>query len=106
MKRRVKPFTELSRWQRNRRLRQGIEEYIEQSFDLKEESCIDSVIQYEKEDIEMHQMENHSIPLQRTEFNNFLQDSSYSSDSNDCNKDLETETSFCFSEILWTMSNI
>lgn len=81
MKRRVKPFTELSRWQKNRRLRQSIEESdIENNLHLEKESCKDSAVQKKQENIEEHQMENLSINSQCTEFNNTSQDSSYSND--------------------------
>lgn len=92
MKRRVKPYNELSRWQRNRRLRQIIEESDnEQSFYLEEESCVHLVNKDEKE---KNQMENRSISVQYMEVDDILQDLNYSSDSNDCDKDIEEETGF------------
>jgi len=83
MKRQVKPFNELSRWQRNRRLRQSIESDIFENYNLEEESNINIVIPTEEEIIEECQIENPFIPSQCTDFNEILQYSS--SDSNNSN---------------------
>src|SRR5436190_22902214 len=80
MKRRVKPFNELSRWQRNRRIRQSIDKDIFENYNFEEENNID-------------QVKNLSTHSQSIEFNDDMQ---YSSDDsiNDCNnvQDVEEES--------------
>lgn len=66
MKRRVKPFTELSRWQRNRRLRQSIDELTScKNYNFEKEINMDK-ISNEKRIIEKCLMENSFIHSQVT----------------------------------------
>ena len=79
MKRRVKPFNELSRWQQNRRLRQDINEIIvsENTHDSEEERYMDLVVSTTEHNIENYEIRKDST-IQSKEISDILQDSDYS----------------------------
>ncbi|XP_024878552.1 uncharacterized protein LOC112458943 [Temnothorax curvispinosus] len=89
MKRRVKPFNELLRWQKNRRLRliaTGIDESdISENHDLKARNCTDLDVGSKEKIIEERQIENSLSDLNDTLY--------HSSNSNDSNKDIQEELS-------------
>jgi len=87
MKRRVKPFNELLRWQRNRRLHQSIDESsVFENCDFEEKTS--TAIPSKEQIIENYQMENSFIQSQCTDFSDILQ---YSSDSSHSNVDIQEE---------------
>lgn len=88
MKRRVKPFNELSRQQQNKRLHQNIDESSAtfDNYDFKEETSI--AIPSKKQIHQNYQVENSFIPSQCTDCNDILQ---YSSDSNHSKVDVQEE---------------
>lgn len=88
MKCRVKPFNEISRWQRNRCLRQDIDEAIFKNYNFEEETNTNIAIPSKEQTIEKCQVENSVIHSQSPDLNDILQ---YSSDSNDSNEDVQEQ---------------